>query len=108
MSSYLDTAVVSSLLDTRLTPGLVRQGQAEAGEAGGQGDRAPPHPAHRIADGGNPVAHRLDGEGGRVDVADLVPAKRRGDACVRHGPDRVRAGDRPVARVLAEVDEDAL
>ena len=48
-----------------------------------------------------------DRERGRVDVGDLVPAQRRRDAGVGRGADRVGAGDRPVAGVLAEVDEDA-
>ncbi len=38
---------------------------------------------------------------------DLVPEQRRRDARVRRGADRVRRGDRPVARVLAVVDEHA-
>ena len=53
------------------------------------------------------VGHRLDRERRRVDAGDLVPAQRRRDARVRRGAHRVRRGDRPVARVLAEVDEDA-
>ena len=47
-------------------------------------------------------------ERGRIDVGDLVPAKRRRDARVGGRAHRVGAGDRPVAGVLAEVDEDAL
>ena len=43
----------------------------------------------------------------RLDARDLVPPERCGDARVGRRPDGVRRRDRPVARVLAEVDEHA-
>ena len=43
----------------------------------------------------------------RIDVGDLVPAQGRGDPGVGGRAHRVSTRDRPVAGVLAEVDEDA-
>ncbi len=62
-------------------------------------------PCIRVAGLRESVAHGLEREARRIDVAHLVPAQRRRDARLRGRPDRVGGGNRPVARVLAEVDE---
>ncbi len=60
-----------------------------------------------IPDDADPLGHRLDREPLGLDVGDFRPRERRRDARVRRRPHRVGACDRPVARVLAEVDEHA-
>src|SRR3979490_3036472 len=50
----------------------------------------------------------LHGELGRGHIRALVPLQRAGNARVGDRADRIRRGDRAVARVLVVVDEDAL
>ncbi len=96
------------LLGKRRGAVAARRVEPERGETRPQRYRAPPHALHRVAGLREPIAHRLDREERRIDVADLVPAQRRRDPGVRRRAHRVGAGDRPVTRVLAEVDEDPL
>ena len=54
-----------------------------------------------------PRRHGVYAERRGVDVIELGPVKRTGDAGVGHGTHGVSGGDRPVAGVLVVVDEDA-
>ncbi len=66
-----------------------------------------PHAGHRVTDLRDSLPHRLDRERGRVDSGNLLPQQRGRNTRVRGRPHRVGGRDRLVARVLAEVDEDA-
>src|SRR5262249_58967316 len=49
-----------------------------------------------------------EGEGGGSAARPLLPARGSRRTGIRRRPDRIGGGDRPVAGVLAVVDEDAL
>src|SRR5207302_4171103 len=87
-----------------LLPGRI---QTELLEARQEADLPLPHAGGEVADVGHTVAHGRQRVVGRVDVRDLVPAEGRRHARVGGWPHRVGARDRAVARILAEVDEDA-
>ena len=59
-----------------------------------------------VAPLGEPGGHRGDGEVLGRDLGQLVPVQRRRHRRAGLGADAVRRGDRAVARVLVEVDED--
>ena len=66
-----------------------------------------PDPGGQVADLVEALAHRLEREPGRVGARHLLPGQRCRGPRVGGRTDRVGGGDRPVARVLAVVDEDA-
>src|SRR4249920_2391367 len=61
-----------------------------------------------VAELREPRRHRREREVLALDVGQLVPRHRGRHGRVRQRPDRVRARDRAVARVLVVVDEDLL
>jgi len=64
-------------------------------------------PRLNVSEPGEALAHRRDREVLRLAILELVPRDRSRDRGVRTRTHRVRRRDRPVARVLVVVDEDA-
>src|SRR5207244_3159626 len=93
--------------DLREPAGELGLFHAELREPRLERDLVLPHVGGEVSDLRHAVSHRLDREDGGIDRRDLVPAKRCRDPGIGSRAHRVRRRDRAVARVLAEVDEDA-
>src|SRR5262249_38270678 len=65
-------------------------------------------PGLDVAEFGIAAGHRRQREVLGLEIVELLPAERRRDGRVGTGADGVGRSDRPVARILVVVDEDAL